>query len=192
MEVPTRVGVYRSTEPLSGPARVDDEVPTRVGVYRRSRVERVISHTLEVPTRVGVYRVRRAPAVIQEVRGSPHTRGGVPSLPLYSESAYGAVWKSPHAWGCTDMEQQRRHTRRSQEVPTRVGVYRSSRSGSRRSARSPHTRGGVPTWRRSTRGARRKSPHAWGCTDGNGGKYIACETEKSPHAWGCTVGIYLS
>ena len=56
-------------------------------------------------------------------RGSPHTRGGVPplSVPLVL-----ALAKSPHAWGCTELTLILKL--RDDEVPTRVGVYRSRTS----------------------------------------------------------------
>ena len=110
-----------------------------------------------LPTRVGMFRgcpLRRA----RPLR-SPHTRGDVP--PRQVMSLLKPLF-SPHAWGCSGTVFI---TERTFDVlPTRVGMFRLSKSLRAGAVRSPHTRGDVPFARSPCSLVVKFSPHAWGCS----------------------------
>ncbi len=130
---PTRVGVYRvgrgrhrscmSFPHTRGGVPARSLYPTRMAGFSphawgcTGETNMADTSAGVFPTRVGVY--RRSPQRQASHLRFPHTRGGVPVLPVG-----GAVLPmfSPHAWGCTGGDNM------SCIVPLRF----------------PHTRGGVP------------------------------------------------
>ena len=112
---------------------------------------------LVFPTRVGMFRAH--PRGEGRSRGFPHTRGDVPTT-LESTRATRAF--SPHAWGCSEHRQPRRH--RDGVFPTRVGMFRAPAHGVRQQVRFPHTRGDVPSGLHYESAPGMFSPHAWGCS----------------------------
>ena len=169
---PTRVGVF--PRPPRPPSPTDCLPHTRGGVSH-GRVTLAIATqssphawgcfrplatcwkvTQVFPTRVGVFPSGRR--AWWRARGLPHTRGGV------SGSGPPAIrWRtsSPHAWGC--FFKQAAAANPGRVFPTRVGVFPSARRYAMRSARLPHTRGGVSRGCVADRETGASSPHAWGC-----------------------------
>ena len=89
------------------------------------------------PTHVGVYLT--VDGDFRELKGFPHTRGGVPRMALD------------------------RHCQPS-VFPTHVGVYLVKTPLKHLSCSFPHTRGGVPWYANFLEEWREFSPHTWGCT----------------------------
>ncbi len=172
---PTRVGMFRGGSDArlmdDGFPHTRGDVPGRRpkavhirafsphawGCSERRRVRRV--PRVVFPTRVGMF--RKPHGSPPRRKSFPHTRGDVPTVFGLTSIAH---LFSPHAWGCSAC---RRPDRRTGEVfPTRVGMFRAIPTRSSRRWCFPHTRGDVPEELIMPPGARRFSPHAWGCSAG--------------------------
>ncbi len=100
---------------------------------------RAVLYDTIVPTCVGVY--RRFILSFWNLKYCPHMRGGVP---VVSAEILNYEKLSPHAWGCTVMKINRRHSK--EIVPTCVGVYRHNSLVIPLAVYCPHMRGGVPMY----------------------------------------------
>ena len=89
----------------------------------------------------------------------PRTRGDVPDPRTRRETA---ARLPPHARGCTQGRQNRRHT--GWASPARAGMYRFSSSPPTTEKSFPRTRGDVPVARGNRVLAAKLPPHARGCT----------------------------
>ena len=69
---------------------------------------------------------------------------------------------SPHAWGCSDEQEQQ--SKMYQVLPTCVGMFRTACSPRLASSGSPHMRGDVPPTETTPFSPPAFSPHAWGCS----------------------------
>ena len=90
---------------------------------------------------------------------SPHRRGDVPKLGRWE---YRVLVISPQAWGCTGACRSRQSPNRN--LPTGVGMYRTTWPRGRDILQSPHRRGDVPLYRQMFYSYPLISPQAWGCT----------------------------
>ncbi len=182
--LPTRVGMFRA---LAGASQYTKTSPHPRGDVPTSQVRtrresffsppawgcsaysgRLRSQGGLLPTRVGMFRIFSSSLLSAST--SPHPRGDVPEA-----QANGFIRSifSPPAWGCSCHKGDRPLWRML--LPTRVGMFRAHRSGTRSLSASPHPRGDVPPKRTTCGFIKYFSPPAWGCS-------VMAEAEKIDYA----------